>query len=176
MNFLDESTFIELLRQCEGRLFRIGWAILGQESDAWDAVQETVERAWRYRKDLKGGSNSFVSWIHRIHINCCIKQIHNKKRVVSMDLENLPEPEPTSSVEEDIEMRAVWDIVKSLDTPHRQVIALRFLGDMSLQELADGLNIPLGTVKSRLNRALSKLREHFDEHEERRVIHDCRTD
>ena len=172
MNFLDEITFIELLRQCEGRLFRVGWAICGQESDAWDALQETVERAWRYRKDIKGGCNAFPAWIHRIHINCCIKQIRSRIRVISMDLEDLPEPEPTS-VEEDIEMYAVWDVVKSLDNPHRQVVVLRYLGDMSIQEIADELRIPVGTVKSRLNRAISKLREHFDEHEEWRVIHDC---
>lgn len=173
MNFLDENTFVELLRQCEGRLFRVGWAILGQESDAWDALQETVERAWRYRKDIKGGSNTFPSWIHRILINCCIRQIHNRNRVISMDLDNLPEPELISSVEENIEMLTVWDVVKSLDNPHRQVVALRYLGDMSIQEIADKLRIPVGTVKSRLNRAISKLREHFDEHEERRVTRDC---
>ena len=43
---LDEKTFLELLHKCEGRLFRVGWAILGQESDAWDALQETVDQAW----------------------------------------------------------------------------------------------------------------------------------
>lgn len=173
MNFLDETTFIEQLRQCEGRLFRIGWAILGQESDAWDVLQETVERAWRYRKDLRGDSSSFFPWIHRIHINCCIKQVNNRRRVIFTDLENLPEPEPASPVENDIEMRAVWDVVKSLDNTHRQVVVLRYLGDMSLQEIASALNVPIGTVKSRLNRAISKLRENFGVNLEGRVISEC---
>lgn len=167
---MDETMFIELLRKYEGRLFRIGWAILGQESDAWDTLQETVEQAWRYRKDLRGDSSAFFAWIRRIHINCCLKQKNNRKRIISMDLENFPEPEAASSVEENIEMRAVWDVVKFLDNAHRQVVVLRYLGDMSLQEIASALNVPIGTVKSRLNRAISKLREHFGVNSEGRVI------
>jgi|GEM_PF-6742069 len=57
----------------------------------------------------------------------------------------------------------------SISAYYRKVVTLRFLGDMSLQEIAEWLNIPVGTVKSRLNRALSKLREHIAESEQRGV-------
>ena len=57
---LQEQDFIELLQKEEGKLLRIAWAMLGQESDAWDVLQEAVEQAWRHRRQLQGGPAAFL--------------------------------------------------------------------------------------------------------------------
>lgn len=167
---MDENNFIKLLQKEEGKLFRIAWAILGQESDAWDALQETVEHAWHHRKELRGGDSSFPAWIRRIVVNRSLNVLRKQKRIVTVDPMKVPDIQPAFQ-ESNFEAQYVWEVVKSLDTGHRQVVVLRYLGDLSLKDIALELDIPLGTVKSRLNRALTRLREKLKE-DERRVPHD----
>jgi len=73
------------------------------------------------------------------------------------------------------EERAIWEVVALLDQEHRRVVFMRFLGDLALKDIATELQIPLGTVKSRLNRALKRLKEKLEEDEgQRRELHELR--
>lgn len=164
---MNEETFVSLLKEQEGRLLRIAEAILGQEADAWDALQAAVEQAWSKRRDLRGGPASFPAWIRRILVNCSLNMLRTKKRTMPMDPGELPGRNTFTLPNEDFEVRAVWNVVKNLDAGHRQVIALRYLADLSVAEIADQLGIPQGTVKSRINRALANLRRNLKEDEQR---------
>jgi len=161
---LQEQDFIELLQKEEGKLLRIAWAMLGQESDAWDVLQEAVEQAWRHRRQLQGGPAAFPAWIRRIVVNRAIDHMRSRKRLILLEPAAMPEGDAAlPSPEVDVEARALWEELKVLEPDQRQVIVLRYLADLSLQEIADQVGIPLGTVKSRLYRALAHLRKTWDE-------------
>lgn len=164
---LKEKRFIELLQKEEGKLYRIAFAILGQEADAWDVLQETTEKAWLQRKSLRGGDYAFPAWIRRILINQSINVLRKHEKTVLIDPSSIPELSKDWQ-ETNLGTLDVWEVVKSLDILHRQVVVLRYLGDLSLKEIAIELELPLGTVKSRLNRALVRLRETIEENDLRR--------
>lgn len=162
---MNDKRFLELLHKEEGRLFRIALAILGNESDAWDALQQAVEQAWRSRRNLRGEDVAFPAWIKKITVNCCITLLRRRERLIPVDPHTLPlrENEPPS------EAALIWHLVGELGEEFRKVIALRYLGDLSLEEIARVLEIPLGTVKSRLNTAHKRLRDMLGNPEKKGV-------
>lgn len=166
---LDEREFLRLLQQQEGRLYRIALAITGSDADAWDALQDAVEAAIRNLHDLRGGELAFPGWIKRILVNRAINLLRVRGRVVPTDPSEGPEPQPLPPPQESIAAREIWTLVAELDAGQRQVVALRFLADLSLEEVAERLGLPLGTVKSRLYRALGRLRQRLA-NEERRIL------
>lgn len=167
-----EDEFLRLLKKEEGKLFRIAMAILCNEQDAWDSMQQTVEKAWTKRSTLKGGATSFPAWIKKIMINQSLNILKASKRVIPiapqemMGILDIPETD-----ERDISQ--LWDVVLELGEEHRKVIILRYLGDLALNEIASELGISLGTVKSRLNTAHTRMWQKLkdnnlkgDEHDE----------
>jgi RNA polymerase sigma-70 factor (ECF subfamily) len=154
---LSEATFVEYLKLCEGRLYRIAWAIVGQ-GDAGDMLQEAVTQAWRNRGAFHGDAAAFAAWMRRITANCCIDLLRRRQRVTPLDPRLLPEPEPLPPLDARSDNHALWEAVRTLDPEHRQVLALRYLGDLSLETIANRLDLPVGTVKSRISRALIRLR------------------
>ena len=90
--------------------------------------------------------------------------MRSRKRLILLEPAAMPEGDAAPpSPEVDVEARALWEELKVLEPDQRQVIVLRYLADLSLQEIADQVGIPLGTVKSRLYRALAHLRKTWDE-------------
>lgn len=164
---MQEKEFLELLHKEEGKLLRIAWSILGQESDAWDILQESVEKAWKHRQDLQGGPGAFPAWIRKIVVNSALNQLHIKKRIVPMETDKISDQSagPFPSPEKVVENRDIWLTLASLSESQRQVVILRYLADLSLREIADELEIPLSTVKSQLYRALALLRKNWERSE-----------
>lgn len=171
MRTLNEEAFLSLLRQQEGKLYRIALAITGTDADAWDALQDAVEAALGNLDELRGGEEAFPGWIRRIVVNRSINLLRSRRRRVLVDpfadLGSAPDPLPPP--QESVAAREIWGLVKELDPEQRVIVALRYLGDLSLEEIAERLDLPLGTVKSRLHRALQRLRERMAE-EQRRVV------
>lgn len=155
-----EERFFALYRPEQGRLYRTAWAILGNEADAADALQEATIRAYRAFGQLKGGDVAFPAWMRRILVNTCTQVLRKRMRVIPVERpEDLADHAYT---EIDLPFEGdVWDAVRSLDERYRAVVVLRFLNDMQLDEIATALDIPLGTVKSRLHAALKRLRSHL---------------
>ena len=154
----SEDRFFALFKPEAGRLYRTAWAILGNEADAHDAVQETTIRAFRAFDQLKGGAAAFPSWIRRILVNTCTQILRKRMRVVPVER---PEDYAEEQVVPDMDIplgSEVWEAVRTLDERYRAVVVLRFLNDMQLEDIAVALDIPLGTVKSRLHTALKQLR------------------
>jgi RNA polymerase sigma-70 factor (ECF subfamily) len=160
---LTDREFERLVASQAGKLFRIAWGILGQESDAWDALQEATLAAYKSRHQILGGSAAFPAWFRRILITRCLNELRSRRKVVPVDPETLPEPEPLPSLEHHLDGLAVWEAIESLEHDQRQVLMLRYLADLSTEQVAEALQIPTGTVKSRLNRALNKLRAVVDQ-------------
>ncbi|MCG0238409.1 MAG: sigma-70 family RNA polymerase sigma factor [Firmicutes bacterium] len=156
----EEERFFELLRPEQGKLYRTAWAILGNEADARDALQEAVIRAYRAFSQLKGGEAAFPGWIRRILINQCTQILRRRARVIPVERPEDYRPEPAGVIPEHGE---VWEAVRRLPEHYRSVVVLRFLADLSLEDIARTLDIPLGTVKSRLHTALKQLRSALTE-------------
>lgn len=153
-----EEQFFALYRPEQGKLYRTAWAILGNEADAADALQEATIRAYRAFEQLKGGAAAFPSWMRRILINTCTQILRKRGKVIPVERPEDIGPEQTVA---DVELPLdgdVWDAVRALDERYRVVVVLRFLDDMQLDEIARVLDIPLGTVKSRLHTAMKQLR------------------
>jgi RNA polymerase sigma-70 factor, ECF subfamily len=163
-----EERFLALYRPEQSRLYRTAWAILGNEPDAADALQETAIRAYRSLDQLRGGEQAFPAWIRRILVNTCSQMLRRRGRQIPVERPEDFGPEPTQP---DLELPFdgdVWEAVQQLDERYRPVVVLRFLNDMQLDEIARALQIPLGTVKSRLHAAMLQLRRLLERAAERR--------
>lgn len=162
-----EEAFFALLRPEQGKLYRTALAILGNEADARDALQEAVIRAYRAFAQLKGGPASFPAWMRRILVNQCTHILRRRAKVIPVEqpMDLRPDPERVQEMPEGSE---VWEAVRRLPEHYRAVVVLRFLDDMSLEDIAAALDIPLGTVKSRLHTALRLLRQWLTPAGERR--------
>lgn len=163
-----EERFFALYKPEQGRLYRTAWAILGNEADAGDAMQEATIRAYRAFDQLKGGAVAFPAWMRRILVNTCTQILRKRMRVIPVERpEDLTEEQ--MAPEMDIPLGSeVWEAVKALDERYRAVVVLRFLNDMQLEDIATALDIPLGTVKSRLHTALKLLKGKLQDGERER--------
>jgi len=162
-----EERFFALYRPEQGKLYRTAWAILGNEADAADALQEATIRAYRAFGQLRGGDVAFPAWIRRILVNTCTQILRRRMRVIPVERPEDLKDNPVTQVDLPLD-GDVWDAVRSLDERYRAVVVLRFLNDMQLEEIAAALDIPLGTVKSRLHAALKQLRSRLQALEERK--------
>lgn len=156
-----EKEFFALLQPEQGKLYRTAWAILGNEADARDALQEAVIRAYRAFRQLRGGPAAFPAWIRRILVNQATQILRRRSKVIPVE-----RPEELGSeqaVHLTVESSGVWEAVRRLDERYRAVVVLRFLNDMALEDIAQALDIPVGTVKSRLHTAMKQLRAFLQE-------------
>lgn len=165
---MTEDEFLRLLKIEEGKLYRIALAILGNEQDAWDSLQQTAEKAWNKRNTLKGGIPAFPAWIKRIMVNQSLNMLKTRNRQVPTDPQEMKEIFNFAIIQNEQDAGIIWGLVMELGAEHRKVIALRYLGDMSLLEIASELEISLGTVKSRLHTAHNRLRQKLQDNSEGR--------
>lgn len=157
-----DNQFLAMLRLEEGKLLRLARALTGQEADAWDLVQEATLAAYDQFARLRGGPDSFGPWIRRILVNRARTLLKARARMIAMEFVAETEADPEPGPEEHLNQTLLWTEVMGLEDHHRQVLTLRFLVDMKVDEIATLLDVPEGTVKSRLHRALSALRKRLD--------------
>ncbi|MBQ4639049.1 MAG: sigma-70 family RNA polymerase sigma factor [Clostridia bacterium] len=147
--------------------------MLGNDQDAQDCVQEAMLRAFRAFDSFRGDS-AFSTWLIRIAMNCCNDFLRSKKNVLSLDgLQADAGFEPVDrgkgtyqQLEQKERIRLLHAALKQLKDEYRQLIVLRDMQGMSYEELAETLNLSLGTVKSRLNRARNELSKILQDHAE----------
>lgn len=163
----DGEAFGELVRLYEKFVYNTAYGFLLNADDAFDASQNAFLKAWRAIKGFKGES-SFSTWLYRITANCAKDALYerNKKSVAlsSTDDEGTEADIPVTDTpesqyikkEEGEELRRA---IEMLDGDSREIIVLRELSGLSYNEIANTLEVELGTVKSRLNRARARLRE-----------------
>ena len=163
----DAEAFGEIVSRWERRIFALAYGILGREEDARDATQETFLSAFRNLRGFRGEAK-VSSWLHRIAVNQCItRQRRAKVRNESAledeearDASNFSvsvERSPARITEARETLTAVRLAVNSLPLELRQVIVMKEFEELTFREMADALDLPLSTVKSRLYTALRQL-------------------
>lgn len=139
------------------RVWRAAYAVLVDRAAADDAAQRAVERAIR-SLDTFRTDGSFGAWIRRIAVNQAIDMVRRRPRETPLR-DDAAAPDP---YEEILERGALVGAVARLDEDRRVAVAMRYWLDMAPAEIADALGVPVGTVSSRLSRALADLREHLE--------------
>lgn len=159
----DGAAWEMLVRQHQEAVFRLAYLLLGDAAEADDAAQEAFIRAFRSldRFDL---SRPLRPWLLRITANLA----RNRQRAAGRYLAALRRlvrlaPEPVTNLRagqpDPFEAQALWQAVRRLSVVDQEVIYLRYFLELSEAETADALGVARGTVKSRLHRAVTRLRE-----------------
>jgi RNA polymerase sigma-70 factor (ECF subfamily) len=154
----DHEAFTELVRGATTRLDRAARLILRDPELARDAVQEALIRAWR---DLPGlrDPERFDAWLHRLTVNACLDLARRRRRrVIEVELDPIDGP-AVNDVSGVLADREVVDAaMRRLDERSRAIVVLHYFLGMPLTDVAATLGVPIGTVKSRLHRALGEMR------------------
>lgn len=143
-----------------GDAYRLARAILLDDGEAEDAVQEASLAAWRRQGSLRDPAR-FDVWFDRILVNQCRDQLRRRKRTVQL----APPPVGFEAVAAPLETGTDAELdeaLAALDADHRVVVVLRYWQDRTVEDIADRLGIPQGTVKSRLHHALKRLRSSLE--------------
>ncbi|MCS7167497.1 MAG: sigma-70 family RNA polymerase sigma factor [Gemmatales bacterium] len=169
------DAFGELVRRYQDRLYNAVYRFLGNAEDARDVVQEAFLSAFRSLRYFRGGAQ-FFTWLYRIAINHAVdwKRRCKPMRTLSEVNEERNSVEPADPsllahpdwqlqrLEEDERLQQA---LSQLSDEYRMVLILRDMDELSYEEIADVLNIPLGTVRSRLHRARLELRRLLEQME-----------
>ncbi len=154
---MNEQTYLECMANAERTLYRIACGMLSSEHDRQDALIETAARCWAKRHTLKK-QEYFTTWSARILINVC-KGMYRRRKWQIVMTEPWPEtPVPDRTAEVELKLS-----IEALEPKYRVVIVMHYLEGFSLQEMADVLQIPLGTVKFRMHQARKALKVQLDD-------------
>jgi RNA polymerase sigma-70 factor (ECF subfamily) len=167
----DLDSFNQLVVRWERPIYALAYRVIGREDDARDVAQETFLRAFRALKGFKGQAK-FSSWLYRITLNLCRDWIRRERRTpVSQPPEGVDivelagEAEPSESIEDLVARREVGRAVAKamalLPEEQRTAIILKEYHGLTFQEIAQLLDCPLSTVKTRLYQGLTVLRRHL---------------
>jgi RNA polymerase sigma-70 factor (ECF subfamily) len=144
---------------CAGldRGYRLAGLLLGSGPDAEDVVQDACVRAWQSAGSLRDRS-AFTAWFDRILVNICRDRIRRRGRIgfIGIEDQDMPGSDPFQAV---LAHDALLRLIGCLDADERAVVVLHYWADLPLAEVASRLGWRLGTVKSRLHRALEKMRD-----------------
>ena len=155
----DRDAFSALAAQSIGRLTAVARLILRDEYAAHDAVQEAFIEAWRSLRGLKDPER-FDAWMRRLLVRACFRRVRRGQRRDAMEIRLTPADEPAIVGEE--RTVAIRDQLERglarLPAEQRAVVVLVYYLDLPLADAAQSIGIPLGTMKSRLNRAMTALR------------------
>jgi RNA polymerase sigma-70 factor (ECF subfamily) len=171
----DRHAFAELVELYKDKIFHLAYRMLNNKHEAEDAVQETFLRVYtnlhRYDEHQK-----FSTWIFRIGTNHCIDRLRKRKHAAySLDAE-MPDGEgndyysmlagqehsPEKQIILSETQQQIRKAIDSLPEKYKAVVILRYLQDMSLQEISDVLDMPVTTVKTRVHRGREYLRKKLE--------------
>lgn len=165
----DREAYAALVSQHQQIAFRIAYLICGSAADAEDVAQDAFVKAWLALHRFRTGS-PFRPWLIRIVIN----EARNNRRTdgrragLALQLATMPHedaPEVDTVALGDEQRIRLLAAVAALREPDQLIIAARYFLELSESETAGALALPRGTVKSRLSRALGRLRQHLGEAE-----------
>jgi RNA polymerase sigma-70 factor (ECF subfamily) len=148
------EAFATLYSQLAPRLYRTALGILGNPHDAADALQEAGLKAYRYFETLQE-AEAGAAWLTRILVHACYDVGRKRSRAIPIGLDVVPDAAGPGSGAEDLEL---MQALQFLPEEQRTTVVLRFFQDLSIPQIASVMDVPEGTVKSRLHAALHKLR------------------
>lgn len=172
----QSAAFGELVRRYQDRLYNAIYRVVDNPDDALDVVQEAFVSAYQSLNHFKGDSE-FFTWLYRIAFNAAISQRRRKRVVLSLDWRGEdrqgPEPvdesvdvSPGASMERSEDEQMLNRAIQKLPVEYRSVLVLKEIEGRKYEEIADILDVPIGTVRSRLHRARLELRELITAREE----------
>jgi RNA polymerase sigma-70 factor (ECF subfamily) len=159
----DDDAFRRLVERHQGAVARTIFGMLGSRDDADDVGQETFVRFYQ-SLDAFRGESSVRTYLVRIAMSCALNALRSTRRrelrFVSDDaaLERAVDPSPAAQAADDGQAKRIREALDALKPDHRAVVVLRLLDERSTKETAEILQVPEGTVLSRLSRAVQQLR------------------
>ncbi|GKX30017.1 RNA polymerase sigma factor [Vallitalea longa] len=179
----NKDAFEKLVMNYEKRVYNIAYQMFGNEHDANDMSQEVFIKVYK-SLDKFNFKSSFSTWIHRITVNTCIDEYRKKKKnyqVESMDetmeqqdgtvhkqfVDKSLTPEEKAIKNENV--RFIRESIDELKEEHKMIIILRDIKGYSYDDIADILDISIGTVKSRISRARASLKKIIKETQEQNI-------
>ncbi|MFC1865361.1 RNA polymerase sigma factor [Chloroflexota bacterium] len=160
----DLLAFEELYQQHKRLVFKNALLITGSKDDAEDVIQDVFIAVWRYRETFDSTKAKFTTWLHRITVNESTRKRKKNNDFTFFDELDFPDVsgrQPEEILVTKTEYESLLKMLNELDKKHRSVVVLKYFNDLSYSDIAEILNIPLGTVKSRLNHALTCLKERL---------------
>jgi RNA polymerase sigma factor (sigma-70 family) len=164
----DKHAYEELVYAYQGIAFRTAYVLAGNGADAEEAAQDGFVKAWRALGRFRDGA-PFRPWLLQIVANEARNRRRSAGRRAHLALRAATEhpsgdaaPSPEAALLSTQQREALLTAVNDLPEDQRSVITLRYFVGLSEQEVADTLDLPTGTVKSRTSRALERLRESYD--------------
>lgn len=169
----DRASFGELVRRHQDRLFHTAVRMLDNAEDAADVVQDAFLNAYVSLRAFKGDSR-FFTWLYRIAVNSAISMKRRQRVALNADgpLVGAVAPEPIDAsessrpghaVERAEEIERLQAALSRLTPEHRVVLVLKEIDGQKYEEIADILQVPIGTIRSRLHRARLELRDKLAE-------------
>lgn len=169
----DREAFGEVVRRWERKIYALAYGLTGNVEEARDAAQETFIAAYRNLQGFRGEAK-VSSWLHRIAVNQCITRQRRARVRAETALEDEVEAageeflgsgarqSPAHATESKERAAAVRRAVASLPQELREVVLMKEFEDLTFQQIADALGIPLSTAKNRLYTALGQLRMRLE--------------
>jgi RNA polymerase sigma-70 factor, ECF subfamily len=169
----DQNAFAEIVELYKDKVFQICYRMLGNRHESEDIAQEAFIRAY-VNIHTFNQNRKFSTWLFRIATNLCIDRIRKKKPDYYLDAEvsgtdgltmysqvaadiQMPEDEV-----EELELQAtIQEAISKLPEKYRSVIVLKYIEELQLREISDILDLPLGTVKTRIHRGREALRKQL---------------
>ena len=158
----DRDAFGALVEQYRDNVYRLAYRMCGNAYDADEAAQEAFVAAWRALPNFRGDAK-FSTWLYRLTTNAAIDVMRREKRhqtVGDGEMIDLADDadSPQETVERTEQQEAVQEALATLSEEYREVLLLRYMEEMDYAEIAEVLQLPSGTVKSRINRAKAALK------------------
>lgn len=166
----DSAAFGQLVTRYQDRLFNTLVHVTGCAEEAEDVAQETFVKAY-LKLDSFGGRSAFYTWLYRIAFNLSVSRQRRRRREVSIDRiremsgNDLPDggEVPAVKLERAERVAQVQSALGTLSEEHRTILVLREMDGCCYETIADILEMPVGTVRSRLHRARLQLRQRLQE-------------
>jgi RNA polymerase sigma-70 factor (ECF subfamily) len=175
----DQDAFGVLVRLHQRQVYNLAMRILRDSEEAYEATQEVFFAAWQGLAGFRGQAR-FGTWLYRIAYNYCLRAGEARKRDIAARAELLAESareqrperrisaEHAAHAEQDLR-EAVRNGIASLPAKYRAVLVLRHLQDLTYEEMAQVMRVPIGTVKTQLFRARSMLKDRLQEFDQARA-------
>ena len=165
----DQEAFAQLVQRYQRRVFNLVYRMLQQYEEATEITQEAFLATWQGLPAFRGDAR-FPTWLYRIAYNCCLKQLELRKRDRALQIALQAEQvlqDANNEQRTDAELDAcdrqalIREHLSQLPAKYRIVLILRHLQDMTYEEMAEILTIPIGTIKTHLFRARNLLKERL---------------
>ena len=156
----DKEAFVRLMEESQLSMYRTAKAILHNETDVEDAVQEALCRAF-YKLHTLRQPKFFKTWLTRVVINCCYDLLRQQKGLLPLEVV----PEESESDDRDTPLD-VQRVLAELSENDRLILTLYYLNDLPVKEIARMLSITEGAAKMRLSHGRKKFRETYGDREQ----------